>query len=206
MRLGKANAVEKFKHDPSVECLLLDAKTDSSGLTLVGATHVFICEPLVNTAVELQAIARVHRIGQTRETTVWCLVVGGTVEESIYELSVARRLAHVRERSSAVKTQAGVSREGTPGVERALEAAESEALQTKAVGKLLDAGKAGGELVGNSDLWTCLFGHLGKDAGRSEADLESEKVVGRFRGAEAAESRRAEAWTVAGAASVGQGA
>jgi len=200
VRLGKANAVEKFKHDPSVECLLLDAKTDSSGLTLVGATHVFICEPLVNTAVELQAIARVHRIGQTRETTVWCLVVGGTVEESIYELSVARRLAHVKERSAVkTKTKAGSMRDGSPAVERAVEAAESEVLQSKAVGKLLDAGKAGGELVGNSDLWTCLFGHLGKGLGRAEADLERERVVGRFAGAEAAETRRAEALATAGA-------
>ena len=87
-RLGRAGAVEKFRHDPSVDCLLLDAKTDSSGLTLVNATHVFICEPLIQTAVELQAIARVHRIGQTRPTTVWMYLINDTVEEAIYEISV----------------------------------------------------------------------------------------------------------------------
>jgi E3 ubiquitin-protein ligase SHPRH len=30
-RLGRKEAVERFRHDPSVDCLLLDAKTDSSG-------------------------------------------------------------------------------------------------------------------------------------------------------------------------------
>ncbi|KAJ5948434.1 hypothetical protein N7454_001741 [Penicillium verhagenii] len=90
--------IESFKKDPSVECFLLHGKAQSSGLTLINATHVFLCEPLINTAIELQAIARVHRIGQHRSTTVWMYLVSGTVEESIYELSVARRLAHIIEK------------------------------------------------------------------------------------------------------------
>ena len=39
----------------------------SSGLTLINASHVFLCEPLVNPALELQGISRVHRIGQQKE-------------------------------------------------------------------------------------------------------------------------------------------
>lgn len=62
--------IKRFREDPSVECFLLHAKADSSGLNLVNATHVFLCEPLLNAAIELQAIARVHRIGQRRPTTV----------------------------------------------------------------------------------------------------------------------------------------
>ena len=40
-------------------------------------------EPLLNAAVEAQAINRVHRGGQTRPTTVHRLVVRGTIEEEI---------------------------------------------------------------------------------------------------------------------------
>lgn len=201
-RLGRAGAAEKFKHDPSVDCLLLDAKTDSSGLTLVNATHVFICEPLIQTAVELQAIARVHRIGQTRPTTVWMYLVNDTVEESIYEISVARRLAHVQSRQS---NRAQKSRSATPAPlqENAIDAANSEEMQAAPISKLLVAGKGGGELVGMEDLWQCLFGKAQKATTTVKPTVETEVVVGRFRRAEAAEQRRRDAdeQAVGGAAS-----
>ncbi|KAK3116559.1 hypothetical protein LTR53_002927 [Teratosphaeriaceae sp. CCFEE 6253] len=183
-RLGKTGAVEKFRHDPSIDCLLLDAKTDSSGLTLVNATHVFVCEPLIQTAVELQAIARVHRIGQTRPTTVWMYLVNDTVEEAIYEISVARRLAHVQSRQGK-----GNSRSTTPAPlgENAIDAANSEELQSAPLSKLLVNGKGGGEMVGNGDLWQCLFGKAQKATTKPSMELEQE--VGRHQRAEAAVQR-----------------
>ena len=39
------------------ECFFLHAKAHSSGLNLVNATHVFLCEPLINTAIELQCVS-----------------------------------------------------------------------------------------------------------------------------------------------------
>jgi E3 ubiquitin-protein ligase SHPRH len=182
-RLGRSGAAEKFKHDPSIDCLLLDAKTDSSGLTLVNATHVFICEPLIQTAVELQAIARVHRIGQTRPTMVWMYLINDTVEEAIYEISVRRRLAHVQRRDRSTKP----SREATPAAgvqEKAIEVANSEELQAAPLSKLLVAGKSGGEVVESDDLWTCLFGKTRRNTEAAEGE------VGRFLRAEAAEERR----------------
>ncbi|KAK2873624.1 hypothetical protein FQN49_002230 [Arthroderma sp. PD_2] len=96
--------IERFKDDHTIECFLLYANAHASGLNLVNATHVFLCEPLINTAIELQAIARVHRIGQHRDTTVWMYLVANTVEESIYQISVSRRLAHIaRRRQESLK-------------------------------------------------------------------------------------------------------
>ena len=180
-RLGRTNAAEKFKADPSVDCLLLDAKTDSSGLTLVNATHVFICEPLIQTAVELQAIARVHRIGQTRSTTVWMYLINDTVEEAIYEISVARRLAHMQARQSN-RMQKSRSTTPAPLPENAIDAANSEEMQSAPLSKLLVAGKGGGELVGNDDLWQCLFGK--PQAATAKPSVEMELVVGRHMRAE----------------------
>ncbi len=39
------------------ECFFLHAKAHSSGLNLVNATHVVLCEPLINTAIELQYVS-----------------------------------------------------------------------------------------------------------------------------------------------------
>jgi E3 ubiquitin-protein ligase SHPRH len=66
-----------------VKVILLHAKTDSAGLTLVRATHVFLMEPLLNPAIELQAVARVHRMGQTKETHVHKFIIQNTIEERI---------------------------------------------------------------------------------------------------------------------------
>ena len=189
-RLGRPGAVEKFRHDASVDCLLLDAKTDSSGLTLVNATHVFICEPLIQTAVELQAIARVHRIGQTRQTTVWMYLINDTVEETIYEISVARRLAHVQSREQDRKNQKSRATTPAPIGDMAIEAADTEEMQSAPIQKLLSSGKTGGELVGQDDLWKCLFGKAGKVSARLDADAETEADFARNLRGHAAEMRQ----------------
>lgn len=99
-RIDAKNGIEKFKAEPQIECFLLHAKGQSTGLNLVVASHVFLCEPLINTAIELQAIARVHRIGQHHPTNVWMYLIADTVEESIYDISVTRRLAHMKSKDA----------------------------------------------------------------------------------------------------------
>jgi E3 ubiquitin-protein ligase SHPRH len=41
-------AARRFKTDPGVSVFLLAGKHQSSGLTLVAATHVFLLEPILN--------------------------------------------------------------------------------------------------------------------------------------------------------------
>ncbi|RMZ88239.1 hypothetical protein DV736_g4526, partial [Chaetothyriales sp. CBS 134916] len=160
------DGIQKFKNDPSVECFLLHAKAHSAGLNLVCASHVFLCEPLLAAAVELQAIARVHRIGQHRVTTVFMYIIGNTVEESIYHMSVARRLAHVnrsvnskgKSRATSVRTSGTTTPHSTDLQENAIDLANSLELQAADLSKLMTSGKGGGELVAKQDLWQCLFG------------------------------------------------
>ncbi|RFU80897.1 snf2 family helicase atpase [Trichoderma arundinaceum] len=170
-RIGYASiddpdGITRFKEDPAVECFLLHARAHSSGLNLVNASHVFLCEPLLNTALELQAIARVDRIGQQHETTVWLYIVSGTVEESIYNLSVRRRMEHMG------RNLKGKSKESTPELLDAnIEEANTLELEQAALSKLMSKDRSAGEMVDQSDLWECLFGHVnGKDAPQIEAD------------------------------------
>lgn len=58
--IDRKDGIQKFKNDPGKECFFLHAKAHSSGLNLVNATHVFLCEPLINTAIELQYVSSIH--------------------------------------------------------------------------------------------------------------------------------------------------
>ncbi|KAJ5385314.1 Zinc finger RING-type [Penicillium concentricum] len=183
------NGIEKFKTDPAIECFCLHGKAQSSGLNLIVATHVFLCEPLINTAIELQIIARVHRIGQYRPTTVWMYLVSGTVEESIYEISVTRRLAHIMEKEKEYKAALLTSPVDEDGVtEAAIESANSIELQGATLTTMMQRGGLGGEMVREDDLWQCLFGNNKKKDG-TDPSAEAEREVGRFLRGEAAEQR-----------------
>ncbi|XP_044732242.1 E3 ubiquitin-protein ligase SHPRH [Chrysoperla carnea] len=76
---------EKFKDkDEQITALLLPISQGAKGLNLIEATHVFLVEPLMNPSEELQAIGRVHRIGQTKPTFVHRFLIRETIEESLH--------------------------------------------------------------------------------------------------------------------------
>ena len=179
------NGISRFKNDPAIECFLLHARAHSSGLNLVNASHVLLCEPLLNTALELQAIARVDRIGQQHETTVWLYLVSGTIEESIYNLSVRRRMEHMGRNSK------GKAKESTPELlDASFEAANTLELEQAALTRLMSKDKNAGELVEQGDLWECLFGHVANKAEAPERDTRlQEQAVKSYLAGEAAEAR-----------------
>jgi SNF2 family DNA or RNA helicase len=76
-------AIAKFKQGHLCTAVLLPTKRGADGLNLTEATHVVLVEPLLAPGVESQAVSRVHRIGQTRETFVHRFVVSETVEAAI---------------------------------------------------------------------------------------------------------------------------
>ncbi|XP_017984679.1 PREDICTED: E3 ubiquitin-protein ligase SHPRH isoform X1 [Theobroma cacao] len=83
--------IHKKKPEPKfVQVLLILIQHGANGLNLLEAQHVILVEPLLNPAVEAQAISRVHRIGQENRTLVHRFIVKNTVEESIYKLNRSR--------------------------------------------------------------------------------------------------------------------
>jgi E3 ubiquitin-protein ligase SHPRH len=84
-----AVAVREFTTgDTSI--LLLHSETTSAGLNLVATKNVILLEPLVNSGTERQALGRVSRIGQTKETNVFLYFLKGSVEERILHLAAGR--------------------------------------------------------------------------------------------------------------------
>ncbi|XP_056016724.1 E3 ubiquitin-protein ligase SHPRH-like isoform X5 [Ostrea edulis] len=89
-----------FKSDEAITVLLLPIHSGANGLNLIEATYVLLVEPVLNPAQELQAIGRVHRIGQTRPTQVHRFIIRGTIEEKMYRMlksAEATASSHVTE-------------------------------------------------------------------------------------------------------------
>jgi E3 ubiquitin-protein ligase SHPRH len=58
----------------------------ANGLNLISASHVLLIEPILNPAQELQAVGRVHRIGQNKPTVVHKFIIKSTIEERMYHM------------------------------------------------------------------------------------------------------------------------
>jgi superfamily II DNA or RNA helicase len=83
--------VERFQSDPDCPFFLVSLKAGGVGLNLTAAEYVFLLDPWWNPAVEMQAIDRAHRIGQTRPVFAYRLVAPDTVEDRILELQKSKR-------------------------------------------------------------------------------------------------------------------
>jgi len=78
--------VNRFNQDHTVKVLLLTTKVGGLGLNLTGADKVIFLEPDWNPYVDLQAMDRAHRIGQTKTVNVYRLITSNTIEEKIMQL------------------------------------------------------------------------------------------------------------------------
>ncbi|TGJ82686.1 hypothetical protein E0Z10_g6083 [Xylaria hypoxylon] len=78
--------IDRFRKDPAVKVLLLTLTCGAVGLTLTEATRAYLMEPHWNPTMEEQALARVHRLGQTKEVTTVRFYVRDTFEERVMEL------------------------------------------------------------------------------------------------------------------------
>lgn len=87
-RLGE---VHRFQNDASIPVFLISLKAGGTGLNLTGADTVVHFDPWWNPAVEEQATARAHRIGQVRIVNSYKLIARGTVEEKIVSLQQRKK-------------------------------------------------------------------------------------------------------------------
>ena len=94
------------------DVFLISLKAGGFGLNLTAADTVIHLDPWWNPAVEDQATARAHRIGQHRPVTAVRLVARGTIEEAVLGL-------HAAKRALAAGVLEGSDAGGQPGHRRA---------------------------------------------------------------------------------------
>jgi SWI/SNF-related matrix-associated actin-dependent regulator of chromatin subfamily A3 len=88
---ARDRALEALDFDPVCTVMLASLAVCSVGLNLVAANQVIMADSWWAPAIEDQAVDRVHRLGQKRETTVFRLVMEGSVEESVLRIQEEKR-------------------------------------------------------------------------------------------------------------------
>ena len=75
--------VDRFTETPGGCILLCQIQAGGTGLNIQAAEIVIFCEPQIKPSLTRQAIARVYRMGQTRNVLVYHLLCENTVDEAV---------------------------------------------------------------------------------------------------------------------------
>ncbi|RKO99548.1 hypothetical protein CXG81DRAFT_3624, partial [Caulochytrium protostelioides] len=79
----RTTLVDGFNADPRFFCFILSTRSGGVGLNLTGADTVIFYDSDWNPAMDAQAQDRAHRIGQTREVTIYRLITAHSIEANI---------------------------------------------------------------------------------------------------------------------------
>lgn len=83
----RAERVARFQDPQGPALFLISLKAGGVGLNLTAADYVYLLDPWWNPAIEAQAAARAHRLGQKRSVVFYRLLAENTVEDKILSLS-----------------------------------------------------------------------------------------------------------------------
>jgi SNF2 family DNA or RNA helicase len=82
--------IDSFQNN-QFDIIIISLKAGNSGITLHSANNVIIYDLWFNPQVLAQAVARVHRIGQTKDVEADFLVLKDTFDERIYNIIYAKK-------------------------------------------------------------------------------------------------------------------
>jgi SNF2 family DNA or RNA helicase len=82
----RQNIVDQFQISPIPLALVGQIQAAGTGLNIQAASVVIICEPQVKPSLEVQAIARAHRMGQVHKVQVHRLILPESVDEQMLDM------------------------------------------------------------------------------------------------------------------------
>jgi SNF2 family DNA or RNA helicase len=89
----RQNIVDTFQNSPVPLALVGQIQAAGTGLNIQAASVVILCEPQIKPSLEVQAIARAHRMGQIRKVQVHRLILPESVDEQML-IMLARKQSH----------------------------------------------------------------------------------------------------------------
>merc|ERR1711964_561801 len=85
-RRNRDRRLPQFREDDNQRVFLASLGSSGEGLNLERGSHVILVDPWWNPAIEKQAVARLHRIGQKRKVTIYRLLASGSIEERLLRI------------------------------------------------------------------------------------------------------------------------
>lgn len=82
---ARRDMVADFQNREDIFCFLLSTRAGGLGINLTAADTVIFYDSDWNPTVDQQAMDRAHRLGQTKQVTVYRLICKGTIEERILQ-------------------------------------------------------------------------------------------------------------------------
>jgi SNF2 family DNA or RNA helicase len=82
----RQSIVDQFQADKNSHVLVGQIQAAGTGLNIQAASVVILCEPQIKPSLEVQAIARAHRMGQVRKVQVHRLILPDSVDENMLSL------------------------------------------------------------------------------------------------------------------------
>ena len=79
----RQSIVDQFQESPTPLALVGQIQAAGTGLNIQAASVVILCEPQIKPSLEVQAIARAHRMGQVRKVQVHRLILPESVDEQM---------------------------------------------------------------------------------------------------------------------------
>jgi SNF2 family DNA or RNA helicase len=78
-------------HSDDIFCFLLSTRAGGLGINLTAADTVIFYECDWNPSNDAQAMDRAHRLGQTRQVTVYRLITRGTIDQRIVQMAGVKK-------------------------------------------------------------------------------------------------------------------
>ncbi|SCV05362.1 LANO_0H05820g1_1 [Lachancea nothofagi CBS 11611] len=99
----RRDLVHDWQTKPEIFIFLLSTRAGGLGINLTAADTVIFYDSDWNPTIDSQAMDRAHRLGQTRQVTVYRLLIRGTIEERMRDR--AKQKEHVQQVVMEGKTQ-----------------------------------------------------------------------------------------------------
>jgi chromatin-remodeling ATPase INO80 len=90
-RSSFANILTNTIDRPDIFIFILSTRAGGLGINLTAADTVIFYDHDWNPSNDAQAMDRAHRLGQTRQVTVYRLITKGTIDERIIQLARVKK-------------------------------------------------------------------------------------------------------------------